>query len=72
MNLPFPTMTRILRDATLGVAANPNASPEEQAFRAECDRDVAAAHAAGLAVQIPFDFENDPQPAATSPPAVGQ
>jgi hypothetical protein len=55
--LSYDEKRRILIDATLGKPLPENATEEERAWRAECDRDVAAAEAAGQMIDPPLDWE---------------
>jgi hypothetical protein len=55
--LTYDQKRRILIDATLGKPLPENATEEERAWRAECDRDVAAAESAGQMIDPPFDWD---------------
>jgi hypothetical protein len=57
--LTYNDMVRILRDVVLGVPAS-NDSPAAKAWRAQCEKDVAACRAAGHMAEIPFDPDGEP------------
>lgn len=59
MSITYDKRVRILRDVILGVAPPKNESDEEAKQRAAFEADKAKADAAGYALEIPLDWDDN-------------